>query len=194
MLKEAFSTIAIVLTFIAFFPYIRSILKNEIKPHVFSWIIWSSTTFIVFLAQLDAGGGIGAWPIGISGIITLYVAYLAYLKKSDITITKIDWWFFLSAVASLPVWYFSSDPLWAVIILTTVDVLGFGPTIRKAYSYPFDENFLFFALFMLRNIFAAMALESYSLTTMLFPTVIATACLMVLAIIALRRRSLSTTI
>jgi O-antigen/teichoic acid export membrane protein len=91
MQKEIFSAVAIALTFIAFLPYIRSILRDEIKPHVFSWIIWGSTTFIVFLAQLNDGGGAGAWPIGISGIITIAVAILAYTKKADVTITLADW-------------------------------------------------------------------------------------------------------
>jgi len=189
--KEFFSAIAIVLTFIAFFPYIRSILKEEIKPHVFSWVIWGSTTFIVFLAQLKDGGGVGAWPIGVSGLITIYVAFLAYLKKSDKTITIIDWCFFLSAMASLPVWYLTSDPLWAVAILTAVDVLGFGPTARKAYFHPFEENLTFFLIFMARNLIVIMALEYYSLTTVLFPAVIAGACLALIIMVTLRRRILS---
>ena len=191
MHKELFSAVAIALTFIAFFPYIRSILKNEIKPHVFSWMIWGSTTFVVFLAQIQEGGGVGAWPIGVSGLITLYVAFLSYLKKSDITITKTDWCFFLLAMTSMPLWYFTSDPLWAVVILTTVDVLGFGPTVRKAYSHPFEESLTFFSLFMVRNILVVMALEYYSLTTVMFPAVIAGACLVLIGIIAFRRRMLS---
>ena len=186
--KELFSAIAIALTFFAFYPYIRSILKEQIKPHVFSWVIWGSTTFIVFLAQLDAGGGVGAWPIGISGIITIYVAFLAYVKKSDITITLADWCFFLSALASLPFWYFTSDPLWAVIILTVVDVLGFGPTVRKAFSFPFDEDLSFFFIFMLRNLIVILALEQHSLTTVLFPAAIAAACFSLIVMVLYRRK------
>jgi len=188
--KEFFSVLAIALTFIAFFPYIRSILKNEIKPHVFSWVIWGSTTFIAFLAQLAGGGGVGAWPMGVSGLITFYVAFLAYRKKSDITITKIDWCFFLSAMASLPFWYFTSDPLWAVLVLTTVDILGFGPTIRKAYVQPFEENLIFFSVFMLRNLVVIMALEIYSPTTVIFPATIAAACLVLISMVVFRRRVL----
>lgn len=185
--KEFYSAVAIALTFIAFFPYIRSILQNKIKPHVFSWLIWGSTTFIVFLAQLEDGGGIGAWPIGVSGLITMYVAFLAYAKRSDITITKTDWCFFLSAMASLPVWYFTSDPLWAVVLLTSVDLIGFGPTIRKAYSYPFDENLAFFIIFMIRNLVAIMALEHYSMTTVMFPAAVAGACLALVVMVMFRR-------
>jgi len=190
--KELLSAIAIVLTFLAFLPYIRSIFQGKTKPHVFSWVIWGSTTFIVFLAQLADKGGAGAWPIGVSGIITIYVALLAYIKKSDSTITRMDWLFFALAVTSLPLWYFTADPLWAVVILTTVDILGFGPTIRKAYAFPLEEQLTFFVIIAIRNLLAIMALAHYSLTTMLFPAVTGAACLMLIVIVMYRRRMLTT--
>jgi hypothetical protein len=190
--KEILSAIAISITFIAFYPYIRSIMQGQIKPHVFSWIIWGITTFIVFLAQLEDSGGAGAWPIGVSGIITIFIALLAYIKRSDITITRTDWVFFIMAISSLPLWYFTSDPLWTVVTLTTVDVLGFAPTIRKAYLAPYSESLLFFLLFTVRNLIVIIALENYSLTTVLFPAVLAAACLFLMALIAYRRQRLST--
>lgn len=190
--KNLLSAIAIALTIFAFFPYIRSILKGETKPHVFSWVIWGSTTFIVCLAQLADEGGAGAWPIGVSGIITLYVAILAYIKKSDSTITKTDWLFFILAMASLPIWYLTSNPLWAVVILTTADVLGFGPTFRKAYIRPFEEQLIFFVIMTIRNLISITALEHYSLTTVLFPAVIATTCLIFIPMVIYRRRTLTT--
>jgi hypothetical protein len=186
--KEILSAVAIALTIIAFFPYIRSIMQGEVKPHVFSWVIWGTTTCVVFLAQLSAKGGAGAWPIGVSGSITICIAILAYSKRSDITITKTDWIFFMSAMSSLPLWYFTSDPVWAVVILTTVDVLGFGPTIRKVYNLPHSESLVFFALFTARNVIVILALENYSITTVLFPAVIAAACMLLMAMIMHRRR------
>ncbi|MEW8506466.1 MAG: hypothetical protein AB2598_07155 [Candidatus Thiodiazotropha sp.] len=187
MVKELFSGLAVAITFIAFLPYIRSILSGRTKPHVFSWIIWGSTTFIVFLAQLEDGGGIGAWPIGISGVITLIIAFLAYLKASDITITRLDWSFFAAAMASLPLWYVTSDPTWAVILLTVIDVIGFGPTIRKAFAHPYDEDLTFFALFVVRNLLVIAALENYSIATLLFPAVIAGVCLIFIILVIHRR-------
>ncbi|MEN8219374.1 MAG: hypothetical protein ABFS56_24060 [Pseudomonadota bacterium] len=188
--KQLLSAVAITLTFIAFVPYIRSIIKGVIKAHVFSWVIWGTTTFIVFLAQLEDNGGVGAWPIGVSGSITIFIALLAYIKRADITITRTDWLFFVSAMSSLPFWYFTYDPLWTVIILTTVDVLGFGPTVRKAYVFPHSESLLFFALFTIRNLIVIMALENYSVTTVLFPAVIAAACMSLMAMVTYRRRVL----
>ena len=188
--KEALSAIAIVLTFIAFVPYIKSILSNQIKPHVFSWAIWSVTTLVVFLAQVEDGAGVGAWSTGVSGCVTVFIAYLAYWKRADISITKSDWLFFSAAIFSLPLWYFTSDPLWTVVILTMVDVLGFGPTIRKAYSFPYSESLLFFAIFAVRDSFVIAALEHYSVTTVLFPASIVISCITMSFMMVYRRKLL----
>ena len=186
--KSLLSVVAIALTLFAFLPYIRAILTSTIRPHVFSWIIWGTTTVIVFLAQLQGHGGVGAWPIGVSGSITILIAALAYWKRADISITSMDWLFLVLALSSLPFWYFTADPLWAVIILTVVDLLGFGPTIRKAYTSPHSESVLFFTTFAVRNFIVILALEFYSLTTVLFPAAVAIACLLLIALILYRRR------
>lgn len=188
--KQILSAFAIALTLIAFLPYIYSILRGMTRPHIFSWVIWGSTTFIVFLAQLADGAGVGAWPIGVSGIITIYIAMLAYSRKADASIKVVDWVFFTLAMASLPVWFVTSDPVWAVIILTFVDVLGFGPTIRKAHAKPYEEQLALFVIMTLRNVVVITALENYSITTVLFPAALASASTLVAILIIYRRRML----
>jgi hypothetical protein len=188
--KQLLSAAAIVLTFVAFLPYICSIQRGETKPHVFSWVIWGLTTFIVFFAQLAGRGGLGAWPIGVSGTISIYIAFLSYLQRSDTAITKTDWAFFFAALSALPFWFIVANPLWAVVILTVVDVMGFGPTIRRAIDHPHAERIGFFAIFALRNLLVILALEHYSLTTVLFPAAIALACFLLICLVAYRRKVL----
>ncbi|WP_210416333.1 hypothetical protein [Leptospira idonii] len=187
LFKYILSLIAILMTLYAFFPYIGKIRKGEVKPHIFSWIIWGITTFLVFFAQIVSQGGPGAWPIGVSGSITIYVALLAYRKHSDHSISLMDWFFLIGALAAIPIWFFTSDPLWAVVCLTTIDVLGFGPTIRRSYEFPYEENIGFFALFTVRNFVSILALDKLSLTTVLFPATIIFFCLLLIALIASRR-------
>jgi hypothetical protein len=191
-LKATFSAIAVILTFIAFVPYIRSVHAGQTKPHIFSWIIWASTTLIVSVAQWQAEGGVGAWPTAISGVITAYIACLAWLHKGDSSITKSDWLFLVAAYSALPFWYIFSDPLWAVVILTSVDILGFGPTLRKAWQRPNEENTLFFVLFVIRSVFAIIALERLSLTTVLFPAAVGLGCIALVTVVWLRRLWLGT--
>jgi hypothetical protein len=189
--KELLSVAAIALTFVLFAGYIRLIHSGQIKPHVFSWLVWAVSTLTVFFAQVSDHAGVGAWPIGISGAITLYIAALSYAKRGDTQITATDWAFFAAALSAFPAWYFTANPLWAVVILTTADLAGFGPTIRRAYSQPHLESGGFFALGALRNLLVVLALEHYSFTTTLFPVAVGGACLLLAALLMVRRRVLS---
>lgn len=186
-IKLIFSGMAIVLALVGFVPYIALIIRGKIKPHVFSWVIWGITTTVIFFAQLEAEGGVGAWPMGLSGLVTIVIAILAYWKRGDSTITRADWGFLVAAIASLPLWYFTNDPLWTVVILTTIDMIGFGPTFRKAYHRPFEDSRLFFIIMILRNACSVVALEAYSVTTVLFPFCLAVGFLILLIILQYRR-------
>ncbi|KZN14736.1 hypothetical protein [Marinomonas sp. TW1] len=191
-IKFVFSCMAIMLTLVAFLPYLFSIIRGQTRPHVFTWVIWGLTTLIVFFAQYEARAGWGAWPIGISGGMTILVAVAAYCKRADASIHAMDWVFLLAALSSLPFWYVMSDPMWAVILLTTVDMLGFGPTLRKAYTFPDQENATFFVLFILRNTLVLLALEEYSIATALFPFAVNIGCFALLFLVVFRRYQLRT--
>ena len=189
--KSIFATIAVVISGLSFLPYIWSIFRGTIRPHVLSWSIWGLTTSIVFFAQRAGGAGVGAWPVGISALLAFSIAIIAYLKRADIRISTTDWLFFVLALLAIPLWAVTHNPVWAVLLVTFVDVLGFGPTIRKAYRQPQTESVLFFSLIVLRNIFVLMALEHYSVTTVLFPSAIGTMAAVVMMTVVLQRQALA---
>ena len=186
--KEVAAGLAFLLTFALFLPYIRSILRGETIPHVFSWTIWAFGTFVVFFAQLAGGAGLGAWPLGFSAGITSYIALLAFSRRHDASITGTDWLLFLLALTALPAWFATSDPLWAVVLLTAADLVGFGPTLRRGYHQPHQEHLGFFLFGAVRNTFVVLALEHYSLTTALFPVAVGIACLALAGLLAWRRQ------
>ena len=185
--KTWLSAVATAISLIAFLPYLVLTLRGAIRPHVMSWTIWGITTSIVFWAQREAGGGVGAWPVGFSAIIAFMVALLAYSKRGDIHIVRSDWVFFLTALAAIPLWHLTDSALLAVLLVTTIDVLGFGPTLRKGYAQPQSESLLFFSMIVVRNILVVLALESYSVTTVLFPLAIGSMAAVVFTVVLTRR-------
>jgi hypothetical protein len=62
-----------------------------------------------------------------------------------------------------PAWWLTADPLWAVVLLTSADLIGFGPTYTRAYHHSHQEAAGFFALGALRKVLIVLALEHYSL-------------------------------
>ena len=79
----------------------------------------------------------------------------------------------------------------AVVILTVVDLLGFGPSVRKAYELPQEESATFFVIGAVRNGFVLLALENLSWTTALFPAAVGIACFCFVTLIFARRRVIS---
>ncbi len=191
LIKSIVSGVAILLTFIAFFPYLRAILSNKIRPHFFSWIIWGITTLVAFLGQVAGDGGVGTIPIGVSALLTFLIAFLAYQRRADLSIHYSDWIYLIAAGLALPVWWLTANPLWAVVIMTTIDLFGFGPTIRNAYQHPGNEDPVFYLIFSFRNLLAIYALEVYSMTTILFPAAITVAGVIVAVVIWIGRRRLA---
>lgn len=185
--KPLLGMLATLLTVLAYLPYIRSIFQGKTRPHVFTWIIWGLATGIAFLVTLAEHGGAGAWPIGFSAAVSLFIAVVAYVKRADIRITRMDWMFFIAALAAMPVWWVANDPLWAVMLITLIELLGFGPTMRKAWFQPYSESMSFLAILIVRNMLIIAALGQYSLATVLFPAAAAIACLALIAMMVWRR-------
>lgn len=186
--NEIWSLISIILTVIIFYSYIRSVLYGDTRPHLFSWIIWGVSTTIVAFAQYADGAGVsGALPILLSGVVALYVAYLAYKKRTNHMINPIDWVFMTVALLAIPIWWITDNPLWAALLLTTIDVIGSFPTIRKLYSYPNEEPLKPYVIGLFRNVTALFALEKYNVTTTIFPIATAIPAL-IMIIIMLRYR------
>lgn len=185
--KSWLGGMAMAITCLAFFPYIWSIFYGQTRPHVFSWVIWGMNTSVAFLATLAAGGGAGALVMGFSAAVTVFIAMLAYYKRADVTITLADRLFFVLALAAMPLWYWTEDPLWAMGLITFIELLGFAPTLRKTWVQPFSESLLFLGLLVLRNLLLIAALAQYSLTTVLFPAAMAAVCLLLMGIMAWRR-------
>lgn len=88
------------------------------------------------------------------------------------------------ALSSLPLLYLTDDAMWAVVVLTVVDLLGFGPTFRKVRAAPYAESCGLYGLFALRNAAVVLALEQHSLATVLFPAAIGAACVALVLLIA----------
>lgn len=183
----ALALIAAALTLAGFIPYILSILRGQTRPHLYSWLIWAIATLVVGAAQWVSGGGVGAWVTLFSGAITCGIVVLVWLRFDSSHIKPIDALFLIIAASALPAWYFTDNPLVAVIMLTLVDIAGFGPTFRKSYHAPFGENLTLFYLVCVRNLVAAAALEYYSLTTLMFPVVIALANAVFIGLVHWRR-------
>lgn len=169
--------------------YVRGILQGKVKPHAFTWFVWGLLTAIAFAAQITEGGGAGAWVTGVTAFCSFCFALIGLGASSRIFITKSDWVFFIGALLTIPVWYFTGNPLWSVIVITITDAVAFAPTFRKAFFHPTTENGWTYALSGIKFIVSLFALGSLTWTTALYPASLVVANLAFVAMIIWRRHT-----
>ena len=160
--------LALTIGLISYIPYFRGILANKTKPHAFSWFIWGLLTAIAFFAQVTSGAGPGAWVTGFSAIVCFIIVGFA-LVKGEKKITPSDWATFIAALATLPIWYATDNPLYAIILITLIDALGFYPTFRKSWHKPQEEVTVTYSLSAVKFAIALGALQNLNWTTALYP-------------------------
>jgi hypothetical protein len=184
--QQLFGLFSVAFSTIGYGIYVRSILQKRTKPHLFSWLVWTVVMGIVTLAQFSKGAGAGSWATGSSALACLFVAIMA-MTRGETNITRSDWIAFAGALTTIPVWYLTQDPLWVVVLASVIDAMAYYPTFRKSYRKPFEENPALYAIDILKWLVAFMAMETYSVTTLLYPLFLVTANGALIGMITWRR-------
>ncbi len=191
--KAAVSLLAALIVIYSYIPYVASMLHGKNKPHMFSWLIWTLTSWIAGAAQLAKGAGYGAWVLLCVGFLCLTVAVTA-IWYGEKKITRIDWILFLLALAAIPLWIVMQDPLPATILVTLIDTCGFGPTVRKSWHRPSEENAQMYILSAIQYPISIVAIEHYNLTTLLYPMSLFVLNAIFVALLLYRRAVLGETV
>ncbi len=169
--KTIFGFIAAIMSIIGHVPYMHSIIKGRTKPHLFTWIIWVVMTIIAFAAQIVGEAGPGAWTTGVNIILCIIIAIMA-LRFGEKNITRSDWVMFIAGLAAIPLWMMTNNPLWSVILITIIDALAFGPTIRKSWHKPNEEASFMYGFNIFRHMITLAALARFNFLTALYPAML----------------------
>lgn len=165
-MKETFAIIAALLAVAGNLPYILDILREKVKPHPYTWLIWSIVSGTVFFGMLVKGAGIGALPIAVSEVFTIII-FLFSLKFGFKGITKTDHMFLFVALLGLVPWFLTQDPTLSVVIAVGIDLVAFAPTLRKTWVHAKSESPILYGSNVLRHILALGSLQTYNIATTL---------------------------
>lgn len=187
--KIVFSILAIVLSIFAFLPYLRDIFKNKTKPHLYSWLVWSIIQSVGVLAMVKGGAEFGSLGLAIGSLFCILIFFLSF-KYGTKNITKLDTILLVAALITIVIWLGEEDPLWSVILITIIDLLGFIPTYRKTYLAPHTETLDIYVLDVFSYGAAIVAIANYSLATTLYVSSLVLTNAVMAAIIILRRRKI----
>jgi hypothetical protein len=189
-MKDIIGFIAAALAFVAYAPYIRDLLKNKTKPHPYSWFIWGLITAVIFALQISHKAGAGAYVTLTVAVLSFVIAGLSLVRNGRGDIILWDTVCLFVALVAICLWLFAKQPVLSMVLLVSIDLVGFIPTVRKAWSKPYEETLFTWELNGFRHALSVLAIQSYSLITLLNPVVWAGANLIFSLILIIRRKQL----
>ena len=160
--------LSIVVAVFSYVPYFRGIFAGKVKPHAFSWFVWSFLVGIAFAAQVVKGGGAGTWATGFTALVC-FLIFLFAIVKGDRRFVLFDWISLAAAFGALILWQLTNDPTLSLILVVLTDAFGFLPTLRKGYLKPHEDLPSLWILTAGKWGLAIVALEAYSFITLLYP-------------------------
>ncbi len=163
-LKPVFAIIAAGLAIWANSGYLKDVITQRVKPHPYTWFLWSIVSGVVFFGQLVKGAGVGIIPTFFAEIFTIIIFFFS-LKYGFKNIRKTDHYFLLIALLGLLPWYFTKDPTLSVIIVVIIDLIAFMPTVLKTWNKPKSENPYFYEINIVRHILSLLSLQTYNIAT-----------------------------
>lgn len=167
-MKTIYSIIAILLTLIGYIPYIKDTIKGKTTPHAYTWFTFGLATAFVFALQLSSGAGVGSFVTLVISI-SVFTIFVLSLFKGEKNITSSDTVFLILAMVALVFWLIVKQPIVSVILLSTINILAFIPTIRKSWYKPFSETLSTYIVNASRYLIGLLALEHYNIVTYFFP-------------------------
>lgn len=177
--------VAITASLYGYIHYGRQIPSRKLKPRPFTWLIWGILSSCVSVIQINNGadlGVIGALLGAVSGYVLAAMAWRYGERKiygTDITSLVL-------AGGVLLAWAFIGDAATA-IMATAVYMIGFIPTVARAWKAPHKEGRLTFAMSVLKYTISFVLLGSVSIETAVYPVALALANLAFLIMVWIRR-------
>lgn len=186
-IKLLFAIAAVVVLIIGYIPYFKDIFAKTTKPHAYTWLIWGITQGTATAVAFYGGANWGVLSLA-GGTLLVAVVFLLSLKYGTKNITKSDTGILVLALLAIVVWWQTNNPLYAVLMVTAIDALGYIPTLRKSWSEPYSETLSFWFTMSLVTILTIFSLSEYNPLTLTYLGMLVVANIVVLVLCILRRR------
>jgi len=181
---------AVLIALIAYAIYGWQTLTGATRPHPLSWLIFGILTGTGFLVQWQEGAGAGSWVMGFTAAICFLLAALS-VRRGEKSFPWYEWAFLFAAAVVFLFYLTTKEPTFSAILATVVDVLGYGPTLTKAWSRPRSDSITSFTLNSVKFIPSLFAMNSISVATCVYPATLIVVNLAVALLLLWRRRQLS---
>jgi hypothetical protein len=157
-----------IITLLSILPYIRDILRGWTRPNLVTWSLWTLNGGILAFAQYTAGA---SWTLAVVVAATIATAVVSVLAVpfGQRGYGLIDAVCLVMALAALGGWWWTKDPLTAIVLGVVAEIFAVSPTIAKTYRAPETETPSTYWVTACATIVSMIASTKFDLANLLFP-------------------------
>jgi hypothetical protein len=139
-----------------------------------------------YLGQRTQHGGPGSWVTLLTACVCVVIAAVTVVKYG-LHPSRGDWLCLSAAVTVFAIYLRTKDPVVAAILASVTNTALFIPTLMKSWRQPDRESAGSFALNGAKFAVSIPALASWSLSTLLYPSIVTMLNFSVTAVVLIRR-------
>ena len=168
MIDPRFVFLAIAVSLVGTYGYVRDTLRGETSPNRVTWGLWAVEGILAFVVEVQQHVGIASLMTLTLGLLPLVVVVASFRNRHVVwKIGKFDIFCGSVSLLGLVFWWFINEPTIALLSFVAADQVAAVPTLRKSWLAPTTESprafFLGFVncaitLFTLKHITTAGAL------------------------------------
>ncbi|MEK7610505.1 MAG: hypothetical protein AAB468_02035 [Patescibacteria group bacterium] len=158
-IKVILSTCSGLVFIIAFFPYIRAIVRRETSPRKATWLVWAVGDIIILTGMIAKGTVSGLMIGAVLGATSTFLLSLKFGEPGWSARDKVC--ISLSGIA-IVLWLYFGDSNFGISFSLLALTIAVWPTYVSAWNKPENEDKRGWILFNLANVFAVLAIPRWT--------------------------------
>lgn len=170
MIDPRFVYLAIVLSGLGGWIYIRDTLRGVTSPNRVTWSLWGLEGVLAFGVEVQQHVGLASWMTLMLGLVPFAVVVASFRNSHAVwRIGAFDIVCGSISLAGLIFWAFVNEPTVALVAFVCADQAAALPTLRKSWLAPTSESARTFMLGSLNCAITILTLKVWTTAGVLFP-------------------------
>lgn len=187
MIDPRFVYVAMALSALGAYGYVRDTLRGETAPHRVTWSLWGLEGVLAFGVELQQHVGPAGLMTLMLGLVPIVVVLASFRDRRAVwTMGAFDWFCGAFSLLGLAFWALVHEPTVALVSFVVADQTAALPTLRKSWLAPETESWRVFALGSVNCVITLFTLRAFTTAGVLFPGCIAVTDALMASMIATR--------
>ena len=170
VIDPRFVYLAMTLSAIGAYGYVRDTLRGDTAPHRVTWALWGVEGVLAFVVERQQHVGPAALMTLMLGLVPCVVFVASFRNPNGVwKISPFDVVCAIIAATGLVFWLVIDQPTIALLSFVAADQVAALPTVRKSWLAPRTESPVLFFLGSLNCMITLLTLPTFTTAGVLFP-------------------------